>query len=73
LCLANNTGKGRLEWKKYLRLKSSYFDGAAHLEGKPGKMPHAIHGAKLVEELHGKRIGWILAYRIVGHHAGLPD
>ena len=41
--------------------------------GKAVKMPHAIHGAKLAEELHGKRIGRILSYCIAGHHAGLPD
>ena len=70
--LAHDAGKGWLGWQKYLRLKSGYFDEEAHLEGKPGKMPHAIHGAKLVEEFHGKGIGRILSYCIAGHHAGLP-
>lgn len=70
--LAHDAGKGRLVWQKYLRSKSG-FDEEAHLEGKPGKIPHAIHGAKLVEELFGKAIGRILAYGIAGHHAGLPD
>ncbi|HHU83519.1 MAG TPA: CRISPR-associated helicase Cas3' [Firmicutes bacterium] len=71
--LTHDAGKSRLEWQQYLRLKSGYFDEEAHLEGKPGKMPHAIHGAKLVEEFHGKGIGRILSYCIAGHHAGLPD
>ncbi len=72
--LAHDTGKGRLVWQKYLRLKSNYgYDEEAHLEGKPGKLPHAIHGAKIVEELLGKGLGRILAYCIAGHHAGLPD
>ena len=61
--LTHDAGKSRLEWQQYLRLKSGYFDEEAHLEGKPGKMPHAIHGAKLVEEFHGKGIGRV--YHIV--------
>lgn len=71
--LAHDAGKGRLLWQKYLRLKSGYYDEEAHLEDKRGKVPHAIHGAVLVEQLYGKRIGRILAYCIAGHHAGLPD
>jgi CRISPR-associated endonuclease/helicase Cas3 len=71
--LAHDVGKGRLVWQNYLRVKSGFFDAEAHLEGKPGKMPHAVHGAKLVEELFGKGLGRILAYCIAGHHAGLPD
>lgn len=70
---AHDAGKGRLVWQNYIRLKSGYFNEEAHLEGKLGKIPHAIHGAKLVEELFGKEIGRILAYCIAGHHAGLPD
>ncbi|MGE5558350.1 MAG: CRISPR-associated helicase Cas3' [Bacillota bacterium] len=71
--LAHDAGKGRLQWQNYLRLKSGYYDEEAHLENKPGKMPHAIHGAVLVEELFGKSMGRFLAYCIAGHHAGLPD
>jgi len=70
--LAHDAGKGRLLWQKYLRLKSDY-DEEAHLEGKIGKVPHAIYGAELVEKLFGKEIGRIMAYCIAGHHAGLPD
>jgi hypothetical protein len=40
--LAHDAGKGRLVWQNYLRLKSGFFDEEAHLEGKPGKMPHAV-------------------------------
>ena len=72
--LAHDAGKGRLVWQKYIQHKSGYgYDEEAHLEGKPGKIPHAIHGAKLAEVLFGKVIGRILAYCIAGHHAGLPD
>jgi len=72
--LAHDAGKGRKSWQKYLQLKSGYgFDEEAHLEGKRGKQPHAIHGAKLVEDLFGKGVGRFLAYCIAGHHAGLPN
>ncbi|MCS7464513.1 CRISPR-associated endonuclease Cas3'' [Paenibacillus doosanensis] len=72
LGLAHDAGKGRVLWQEYLKAKSRY-DEDAHLEGKIGKIPHAIHGAELVEQLFGKGIGRILAYCIAGHHAGLPD
>lgn len=71
--LAHDAGKGRLLWQNYIRFKSGFFDEEAHLEGKSGKMPHAIHGAKMVEELFGKGVGRVLAYCIAGHHTGLPD
>lgn len=72
--LAHDAGKGRTVWQEYLKKKSGYdYDEEAHLEGKPGKLPHAIHGANLVEELFGKGMGRFLAYCIAGHHAGLPD
>ncbi|MEG6615828.1 CRISPR-associated helicase Cas3' [Peptococcaceae bacterium 1198_IL3148] len=70
--LAHDAGKGRLMWQKYLQLKSGY-DEEAHLEGKKGKVPHAIHGAELAERLYGKGIGRIMSYCIAGHHTGLPD
>ena len=70
--LAHDLGKGRTAWQHYLCSKSGY-DEEAHLEGKAGKIPHAIHGAKLVEKIFGKGIGRILGYCIAGHHAGLPD
>ncbi|NLJ40455.1 MAG: CRISPR-associated helicase Cas3' [Clostridiales bacterium] len=71
--ISHDAGKGRREWQKYLRLKSGYLDDEVHKDGQPRRIPHAIHGAKLVEELYGKGIGRILSYCIVGHHAGLPD
>ncbi len=71
LGLAHDAGKGRLKWQEYLRTKSGY-DEEAHLEGKRGKLPHAIYGAMLAEE-HFKNSGRFLAYCIAGHHAGLPD
>ncbi len=76
LGLAHDAGKGRAAWQQYLKRKSGFgfeFDEEAHLEGKPGKMPHAIYGAVLAEDLFGKGLGRLLAYCIAGHHAGLPD
>lgn len=70
---AHDAGKSRAAWQKYLQDKSGYgYDEEAHLENKPGKIAHAIHGAKLVEQVFGKA-GRFLAYIIAGHHAGLPD
>jgi len=73
LGLYHDDGKGRQLWQDYLRRQSGFYDEEAHLEGKPGKVPHAIFGASLAEELYGKGIGRILAYAIAGHHAGLQD
>lgn len=70
--LAHDAGKGRPLWQRYLQANSGY-DEEAHMEGKVGRIPHAIHGAVLVEKLFGKEIGRILAYCIAGHHVGLPD
>lgn len=71
--LSHDAGKGRAVWQQYLRQKSGYFDEEAHLEGKPGKMAHAIYGARLVEEIHGKQIGRVISYCVAGHHGGLQD
>jgi CRISPR-associated endonuclease/helicase Cas3 len=72
--IGHDAGKGRLVWQKYIKQQSGYgYDEEAHLESKSGKIPHAIHGAKLVEELYGKGLGRVLAYCIAGHHSGLQD
>lgn len=74
LGLLHDAGKGRISWQEYLRKKSGYgYDVEAHLEEKKGKIPHAIHGAKIAEEVFPRGGGRILAYCIAGHHAGLPD
>ena len=73
LGFAHDAGKGMLEWQKYLKLQSGYGYDDAHLEGQYGKKQHAIHGAKLAEQLYGKTYGRLIAYCVAGHHAGLPD
>jgi len=73
LGLAHDAGKGRSDWQQYIRKKSSYSKDEEFSKEIAQKIPHAIHGAKLVEELFGKEIGRALAYCIAGHHAGLPD
>lgn len=72
LGFSHDAGKSRARWQQYLKGKSG-FDPEAHLEWKSGKIPHAIYGAKVAENVFGKVIGRILAYGIAGHHAGLPD
>lgn len=70
--ITHDAGKEPQKWQSYLCRKSGC-DEEAHLEGKPGKIEHSCHGAKLLEELFGKGIGRILGYCVAGHHAGLPD
>lgn len=75
ISLAHDAGKGRPEWQESIRARTGFneFDEEAGLEGKPGKIPHAIHGALLAEQIFGTQIGRLMAYCIAGHHAGLPD
>ena len=71
--LTYDNGKGSLTWQKYIRLKNGFFDEEAHLKGKAGQIPHAVHGVKLVEDYSTKDLvgfwdmvlpGIILDYRI---------
>lgn len=61
----HDAGKGQPPWQDYL---------VASAMGKKGlgKVPHAVHGAKLALERH-PMFGKILAYAVAGHHGGLPD
>ncbi len=42
------------------------------LRGAPVRVDHSTHGAKLAIERYGP-LGWLLAYGIAGHHAGLAN
>ena len=65
--LWHDLGKFSPDFQKYIRQSSE-----AQLEGKTGKVNHSSAGALLAIERFGK-IGRLLAYCIMGHHAGLPD
>jgi len=69
----HDLGKYRDAFQKYIR-KSSGFDSEAHLEDSkiPGRVDHSTAGALYAKEKLGP-VGYILAYLIAGHHAGLAD
>jgi CRISPR-associated endonuclease/helicase Cas3 len=67
----HDLGKYRPRFQSYIGKVSGY-DSDAHIEGKPGKASHSTAGALLACEKLGKP-GWVLAYLIAGHHAGLYD
>ena len=77
LGLWHDLGKYTLRFQNYLLKKNGY---EAHLEekqGVAGKVDHSTAGAKHAirehERLRGAADGWLLAYAVAGHHAGLPD
>jgi CRISPR-associated endonuclease/helicase Cas3 len=77
LGLWHDLGKYTLRFLNYL-LEENGFE--AHLEEKPQvgrRVDHSTAGAKYaIEELQRQdraTEGWLLAYAIAGHHAGLPD
>lgn len=69
--LWHDLGKYSSAFQSYIA-RGSGFDPEAHVEGGKGRVNHSSAGAlHAVEKLGGK--GWLLAYLIAGHHAGLPD
>jgi CRISPR-associated endonuclease/helicase Cas3 len=72
--IAHDTGKGTVEWQRYIRDKSGFgYDDEASSETVAGKIEHSGASAKLVEEVLGVLPGRFLSYAIAGHHSGLPD
>ena len=65
--LWHDLGKYAPDFQRYIRGSSE-----AHIEGKTGRVNHSSAGGLLAVDRFGKA-GRILAYPIVGHHAGLPD
>ncbi len=68
--LWHDLGKFSPDFQRYIRATG---DTEAHIEGsKLGRVDHSSAGAMwAIEQL--KAYGFILAYPIAGHHAGLPD
>jgi len=68
--LLHDAGKYSPAFQKYILEVTSP-------EGKKSKRrgpDHSTAGARVaVEELYGKEIGWLMAYAIAGHHAGLSN
>ena len=65
--LWHDLGKYAPAFQRYIRKSSE-----AHIEGKTGRVNHSTAGGLLAVDRFDK-VGRILAYAIVGHHAGLPD
>ncbi|WP_010260000.1 CRISPR-associated helicase/endonuclease Cas3 [Treponema primitia] len=71
LGMSHDTGKGTVEWQRYICNKSGYDEEAS--SESPGRLEHSGAGAKLVEESFDRGTGRILSYCVAGHHAGLAD
>lgn len=72
-CIAgscHDLGKYSDAFQQYIRQD----DPDASEEGTaPGRVDHSTFGAQYVANRVGRHAGWILAYCVAGHHAGLPD
>lgn len=71
--LWHDLGKFLPAWQSYIRRETGY-DLDAHCEDGSGRPNHSTAGAVLaLERFKCHPWGWLLAYLIAGHHAGLPD
>ena len=71
--LWHDLGKFLPAWQAYIRRETGY-DVDGHCEGGGGRPNHSTSGAVLaLEKFRRQPPGWLLAYLIAGHHAGLPD
>lgn len=70
--LWHDLGKYRSAFQNYIGKKSGY-DPEAHIENGENRPDHSTAGALYAFEKLGEHSGLILAYLIMGHHAGLPD
>jgi len=70
----HDLGKFDIRFQNYLLKENGFL---AHLEGSDhGKVNHSSFGAQhAVDQFQGRELlfGYLLAYCIMGHHAGLPD
>lgn len=68
--LWHDFGKGRLAFQNYIAQVSGYNSEA---NAATARVDHSTAGAVYAVASLGESFGKILAYLIVGHHAGLPD
>jgi len=73
--LWHDLGKYRAPFQEYIRQASGFERENAHVEQdkSPARVTHSTAGAKHAIEQWPSVPGYILAYLISGHHAGLPD
>ena len=67
--LLHDKGKEQDQWQKYIRGVTGYNKEYAHIKQGPS---HAYVGALIAHKLYPK-LASLLAYPILGHHAGLYD
>lgn len=70
--LWHDLGKYRGSFQKYIRDASGYERENAHVES-PQRVTHSTAGATHAITQWPSVPGYIIAYLIAGHHAGLPD
>lgn len=70
--LWHDLGKYRGAFQKYIRDASGYERENAHVES-PQRVTHSTAGAVHAVNQWPSVPGYIIAYLIAGHHAGLPD
>lgn len=68
--LWHDLGKYHPEFQEYLMRENGF---SAHLETVPGRINHSTAGGVWAIEQQGPVVGRILAFLILGHHAGLAD
>lgn len=73
--LWHDMGKYRAPFQYYLRDASGFERENAHVEREksPGRVTHSTAGARHAIQQWPGIPGYVLAYLISGHHAGLPD
>ena len=70
--LWHDLGKYRLKFQEYIRIKSGYEKENAHIENNK-RRSHSMAGAIYAINKIDQLCGYVIAYLIAGHHAGLPD
>ena len=71
--LWHDLGKYRSSFQAYIRDRSGFDKENAHIEQAPGRVTHSTAGAVHAIKQWPGVPGYVLAYLISGHHAGLPD